>query len=85
MTLRSVVRAVNAEMLLAGSTPAEVEAAMRTAVAEHPEISTLDRMNVLTRQLASDAILERILMWLREEGSTAEADVPSDEHDGPTA
>ena len=83
MTLRSVVRAVNAEMLLAGSTPAEVEAAMRTAVAEHPEISTLDRMNVLTRQLASDAILERILMWLREEGSAADA--PADEHEGPTA
>jgi hypothetical protein len=71
MTLRSVVRAVNAEMLLAGATPAEVEAAMRTAVAEHPELSTLDRMNVLTRQLASDAVLERILAWLGEEEARA--------------
>ncbi len=81
-TLRSVVRAVKAEMLLAGSTPAEVEAAMRTAVAEHPELSTIDRMNVLTRQLASDAVLERILAWLGEEGSAAEA--PSDDHEGST-
>ena len=84
MTLRSVVRAVNAEMLLAGSTPAEVEMAMRTAVAEHPELSTLDRMNVLTRQLASDAVLERILTWLSEEGSAAEAETPSDDHQAST-
>lgn len=84
MGLRSVVRAVNAEMLLAGSTPAEVEAAMRTAVAEHPELSTLDRMNVLTRQLASDTVLERILAWLVEETATAKTDVPSNDHDGPT-
>ena len=66
-SLRSVVRAVNAEMLLSGATPAEIEAAMRLAVMEHPELSTLDRMNVLTRQLASHTLLERILMWLGEE------------------
>ena len=84
MTLRSVVRAVNAEMLLGGATPAEVEAAMRTAVAEHPELSTLDRMNVLTRQLASDAVLERILVWLGEAGMASGADAPSDENDGST-
>ena len=73
MTLRTVVRAVSAEMLLGGATPAEVEMAMRVAVTEHPELSTLDRMNVLTRQLASDAVLERILAWLHEVSSgTAE-------------
>lgn len=82
VTLRSVVRAVNAEMLLGGSTPSEVEEAMRTAVAEHPELSTLDRMNVLTRQLASDAVLERILACLSEESPVFGVDVPSDEHDG---
>ena len=85
VTLRSAVRAVNAEMLLGGATPAEVERAMRTGVAEHPEISTLDRMNVLTRQLASDAVLERILAWLGEEGRATEADLPPDEPDGPAA
>ena len=84
MTLRSVVRAVNAEMLLGGATPAEVEAALRTAVAEHPELSTLDRMNVLTRQLASDAVLERILAWLGEAGAASETDVSSDENQGST-
>ena len=84
MTLRSVVRAVNAEMLLGGSTPADVEAALRTAVAEHPELSTLDRMNVLTRQLASDAVLERILAWLGEAGAASETDVSSDENQGST-
>ena len=84
MTLRSVVRAVNAEMLLAGSTPAEVEMAMRTAVAEHPELSTLDRMNVLTRQLASDAVLERILTWLSEETAASSADPHADERDDAT-
>ena len=66
VALRTAVRAVTAEMLLGGPTPAEVEAAMSTAVAEHPELSTLDRMNVLTRQLASDAVLERILGWIGE-------------------
>ena len=84
MTLRSVVRAVNAEMLLAGSTPAEVEAAMRTAVAEHPELSTIDRMNVITRQLASDAVLERILTWLVEASAASGPDGPLDENEGPT-
>ncbi len=79
MTLRSVVRAVNAEMLLGGSTPADVEAAMRVAVTEHPELATLDRMNVLTRQLASDAVLERILGWLGEESRGA--DEPSYDDD----
>ena len=78
MTLRSVVRAVNAEMLLGGSTPADVETAMRVAVTEHPELSTLDRMNVLTRQLASDAVLERILAWLGEESAGTD-DPPHDD------
>ena len=78
MTLRSVVRAVNAEMLLGGSTPAEVEAAMRVAVTEHPELSTLDRTNVLTRQLASDAVLERILAWLGEESPGSDEPPPDD-------
>lgn len=72
VTLRSVVRAVNAEMLLGGATPADVEAAMHIAVKEHPELSTLDRMNVLSRQLASDTLLERMLAWLREDATSAE-------------
>jgi hypothetical protein len=70
VTLRAVVRAVNAEMLLAGATRADVEAAMRIAVKEHAELSALDRMNVLTRQLASDALMERILGWLDEAAGT---------------
>jgi len=83
MTLRSVVRAVNAEMLLGGAAPAEVEMALRVAVTEHPELSTLDRMNVLTRQLASDAVLERILAWLDEESSGTAA--PPGDDDGSIA
>ena len=81
MTLRSVVRAVNAEMLLAGATRAEVEEAMRVAVAEHPELSSLDRMNVLTRQLASEALIERILGWIDEEAT--KANQPSSDGDDP--
>ena len=82
MTLRGVVRAVNAEMLLAGATPAEVEAAMRIAVKEHPELSTLDRMNVLTRQLASDTLMEKILGWLSEAAPSAGERTHEDEGEG---
>jgi hypothetical protein len=78
MTLRGVVRAVNAEMLLGGATPADVEAAMRVALKEHPELTALDRMNVITRQLASDALMERILGWLHEAAPAAQ---PSPEED----
>ena len=76
VTLRSVVRAVNAEMLLAGATAADVEQAMLIAVKEHPELSTLDRMNVLSRQLASDTLLERMLAWLREDARSADESSP---------
>src|SRR5687767_12522974 len=47
-SLRSLVRVVRAEMLLAGATTNDVAAALRSAVSEHPELSTLDRTNVVT-------------------------------------
>ena len=65
-SLRTLVRLVRAEMLLAGARPGEVEAALRSAVIDHPELSTLDRTNVVTRRLASEELVEQILAWLRE-------------------
>jgi hypothetical protein len=53
-------------MPLGGGTLADVEAALHVAVMEHPEISVLDRMNVLTRQMASEALLARTAGWLSE-------------------
>lgn len=66
VALKGVVRAINAEMRLAGATADDVTKAMRVAVTEHPQLPMLDRTNVLTRQLASEALLERILGWLDE-------------------
>ena len=63
-SLRSLVRVVRAEMLLAGATSADVAAALRAAVAEHPELTLLDRTNVVTRRLASDELIELMLVWL---------------------
>jgi hypothetical protein len=63
-SLRSLVRVVRAEMLLAGATTSDVAAALRSAVSEHPELSTLDRTNVVTRRLASDELIEQMLLWL---------------------
>src|SRR4051812_18874147 len=48
-SLRSLVRVVRAEMLLSGASTDDVAAALRSAVTEHRELSTLDRMNVVTR------------------------------------
>jgi hypothetical protein len=64
VSLRDAVRAVNAEMLLAGATRADVESALRVAVREHPELNTLDRVNVVTRRLASEELLEHMLTLL---------------------
>jgi hypothetical protein len=58
------VRVVRAEMLLAGATGDDVAAALRCAVIEHPELSTLDRTNVVTRRLASEELIELMLLWL---------------------
>ena len=63
-SLRGMVRVVRAEMLLAGATTNDVAAALRSAVSEHPELSTLDRTNVVTRRLASDELIEQMLVWL---------------------
>jgi len=63
-SLRGLVRVVRAEMLLAGATPVDVAAALRSAVSEHPELSTLDRTNVVTRRLASEELTEQMLVWL---------------------
>ena len=65
-TLRGVVRVVRAEMLLAGATMDDVAAALRSAVSEHPELTTLDRTNVVTRRLASDELIAQMLVWLGE-------------------
>jgi len=66
LSLRSLVRVVRAEMLLAGASPDEVTAALRSAVTDHPELSTLDRTNMLTRRLASEELVEQMLAWLRD-------------------
>jgi hypothetical protein len=66
VALRGVVRAISAEMRLAGATAEEVARAIRLAVTEHPQLPMLDRTNVITRQLASEALLERMLGWLEE-------------------
>jgi len=66
LTLRGVVRVVRAEMLLSGARPEDVIAALKTAVTDHPELSTLDRTNMLTRRLASEELVEQMLAWLRD-------------------
>jgi hypothetical protein len=66
LTLRSVVRLVDAEMRLAGCSASEIAEALRRAVVEHPELDTLDRTNVVTRRLASEELIERMLGWLVE-------------------
>ena len=65
-SLRGVVRLVRAEMLLAGARPDDVVAALRSAVIDHPELSTLDRTNVVTRRLASEELVEQMLAWHRD-------------------
>ena len=66
LSLRSLVRVVRAEMLLCGASTDDMAAALRTAVTEHPELSTLDRTNVLTRRLASEELVEQLLVWLHD-------------------
>lgn len=69
--LRGLVRVVRAEMLLSGATSEEVAAALRSAVTEHQELSTLDRTNVVTRRLASEELIEQMLEWLRDTESAS--------------
>ena len=64
--LRGLVRVVRAEMLLSGATSEEIAAALRSAVTEHQELSTLDRTNVVTRRLASEELIEQMLEWLHD-------------------
>jgi hypothetical protein len=63
VTLRSLVRVAAAEMRLAGARPDEIDAALRRAVREHPELTTLERTNVVTRRLASEELLDHMLDW----------------------
>src|SRR5690349_14145720 len=70
-SLRSLVRVVRAEMLLSGATSDDVATALRAAVTEHQELSTLDRTNVVTRRLASEELIEQMLEWLREAESAS--------------
>jgi len=63
-SLRSLVRVVRAEMLLSGASVDDVAAALRSAVTEHQELSTLDRTNVVTRRLASEELIDQMLVWL---------------------
>jgi hypothetical protein len=65
-SLRSLVRVVRAEMLLSGASSEDIATALRSAVTEHQELSTLDRTNVVTRRLASEELIEQMLEWLRE-------------------
>lgn len=64
MTLGSFVRVAAAERRLAGGRP-EIAAALRRAVREHPELTTLERTNVVTRRLASEELLDHMLDWAR--------------------
>lgn len=66
VTLRSLARVAAAEMRLAGAQPDEIAAALRRAVREHPELPTLERTNVVTRRLASEELLDHMLVWARE-------------------
>lgn len=65
-SLRGLVRVVRAEMLLSGASADDVAAALRSAVTEHQELSTLDRTNVVTRRLASEELIEQMLAWLHD-------------------
>jgi hypothetical protein len=65
-SLRQAVRALNAEMRLAGASAEDVATALRIALTEHPELHVLDRVNVVTRQMLSDALHERMLAWVAE-------------------
>jgi len=64
--LRLLVRQVAAEIRLAGGNAEEVGNVMRRTVLEHPELATLDRVNIVTRRLASEELLDRMLEWARE-------------------
>jgi hypothetical protein len=66
VTLRLLVRQVAAEIRLAGGSAEEVGLVLRRAVLEHPELATLDRINIVTRRLASEELLDRMLEWARE-------------------
>ena len=66
VSLRGLVRMVRGEMLIAGASIDEVASALRVAVTEHPELSTLDRTNMLTRRLASEELVDQLLAWLEE-------------------
>jgi hypothetical protein len=70
-SLRGLVRVVRAEMLLSGATQADVAMALRSAVTEHQELSTLDRTNVVTRRLASEELIEQMLEWLSDAESAS--------------
>lgn len=61
VSLRDAVRAVRSEMLVGGASPEDVALALGIAVREHPELNTLDRVNVVTRRLASEELLEDML------------------------
>jgi len=70
-SLRGLVRVVRAEMLLSGASAEDVATALRSAVTEHQELSTLDRTNVVTRRLASEELIEQMLEWLRDAESAS--------------
>jgi hypothetical protein len=70
-SLRGLVRVVRAEMLLSGATEADVAMVLRSAVTEHQELSTLDRTNVVTRRLASEELIEQMLVWLDDAESAS--------------
>ena len=70
-SLRGLVRVVRAEMRLAGASSEDVASALRAAVTEHQELSTLDRTNVVTRRLASEELIEQMLQWLRDAESAS--------------
>ena len=57
--------------MLPGATSDDVATALRAAVTEHQELSTLDRTNVVTRRLASEELIEQMLEWLREAESAS--------------
>ena len=61
VSLRDAVRTVRSEMLVGGASSEDVALALTIAVREHPELNTLDRVNVVTRRLLSEELLEDML------------------------
>jgi hypothetical protein len=64
-SLREVVRQAVAELLAAGATQEMIDAVLADAVREHPDRYRHERVSIITRLSAADALIERVLAWAR--------------------